>query len=255
MSVKATTTVSTSLFSTCLARCSLVSTEALAPWCVPTSGAGDEALEQLARPGQVGGELLGMALHRNDKAVIRLHALDRAVLALRRLVQAGGETADGLVVEAVDPDLVLAGGVAQLGRRVDLDGVGEVAPPMVTDVVILEVLDERSAERDVDHLLAAADAQHRQLLVAGLAEQPELGLVEVTVDGAYLLVFLLAVEGRVDIPAARQQEPIHLGQLGRAGRELDGLRARRLDRLQVWDVVLLASPGADGDRDPGPFGH
>jgi len=44
------------------------------------------------------------------------------------------------VVEAVDPDLVLAGGLAELRLRVDLDGVRQVAAAVPLDVVVFEVL-------------------------------------------------------------------------------------------------------------------
>src|SRR2546430_7932153 len=91
------------------------------------SSAGHEALEEPLGPGQVGRQLLRMTLHRNDKPVVRLHAFDRTVLTLGGLMQARGEAADRLVVQAVDADLVLACGLAKLGRRVDLDGVRQVA--------------------------------------------------------------------------------------------------------------------------------
>src|SRR5437588_547887 len=113
MSVNATTTVSISLLATWCARCSLVNTS-LAMCFVAAARPGHEALEQPARPGQVGSQLLRVALHRNDKPVVRLHALDGAVLALGGLVQARSQAADRLVVEAVDPDPVLARRVAQL---------------------------------------------------------------------------------------------------------------------------------------------
>src|SRR5690348_11661637 len=159
MSVNATTTVSISPAATWCARCSLVS-KGLAPCLFAPARPGDEALEKRPRPGQVRGQLLRVTLHRNDKPVVGLHAFDRPVLPLRRLVQARREAADRLVVEAVDADLVLAGGMAQLRAGIDdLDGVREVAAPEAADVVVLQVLDERAAQRDVDHLLAPADAE------------------------------------------------------------------------------------------------
>jgi hypothetical protein len=119
--------------------------------------------------------------------------------------------------------------------------------------VVVEVLDQRPAQGDVDDLLAAADAEDRQLPLARLLEEPQLGLVEVVVDGPDFLVLRLAVERRVDVPATGQQETVDVRQRGRAGRELDRLRARRLDRLPVRQVVRLAPEGADRDRDPWLF--
>jgi hypothetical protein len=116
--------------------------------------------------------------------------------------------------------------------------------------VVVEVLHQRPAQGDVDDLLASADAEDRQLPLARLLEEPQLGLVQVVVDGPDLLIPGLAVESRVDVPAAGQQQTVDVRQRRRAGRELDRLRARRLDRLPVRQVVRLAPEGADRDRDP-----
>src|ERR1700694_1761797 len=117
MSVKATTTVSISPLSTECARCSLVSTSRSFR-CVAALGAGDEPRKEVARPWQVGRQLLGVTLHRNDEAVVRLNGLDPPVLSSRPLVNARGELADRLVVQAVDPDLVLARRPTELRGRV-----------------------------------------------------------------------------------------------------------------------------------------
>src|ERR1051326_940903 len=200
MSVKATTTVSTSPRSTWLASASWVSGAFLVRGSVSMSrllarpGAGDETLEQAARPWQVGGQLLGMALDGDDQAVVRLHAFDRPVLAGGRLVQPCRQLLDGLVVEAVDPDLVLAGGLPELRARFDLDGVREVVPAVLTHVVVLQVLDQRAAHGHVDHLLPAADAQDGQLALPGLLEHPQLGLVQVAVDRTDLVVLGLPAQ-------------------------------------------------------------
>src|SRR5690348_4274522 len=257
MSVKATTTVSMSPLSTWWARCSLVSKSAArsAPGAASPAGARAKPFEQLARPGQVGGQLLGVALHGNDKPVVRLDAFHRSVVTPGRLVQARREAGDRLVVEAVHPDVVLACGVAELGAWIDLDRVREVAAAVVADVVVIEMLDQRAAQGDVDDLLTAADAEDRQLLLMRLLEEAQLGLVELAVDRPDLVVLGLAVEGRVDVPTARKQQAVDFGQDGGARREHDRLGSRRLHRLEVRHVVLVAPPGADGDTDPGPVRH
>jgi len=116
-------------------------------------------------------------------------------------------------------------------------------------IVVIQVLHERAAERNVDHLLAAADAQHRQVHVARLLEQSKLRLVQVAIDRPDLLVLLLSVKGGVDVPAAGEQQAVDVGQRRRAGRELDRLRARGLDRPKVRLVVRLAALRTDGDPD------
>src|ERR1700674_1001525 len=143
MSVKATTTVSISPLSTECARCSFVSTSRSFRFAAAL-GACDEPREEVARPGQVCSQLLGVALHRNDEAVVRLNGLDRPVLSSRRLMKARRELANRLVVQAVDSDLVLARGLPQLRGRVHLDGVGEVVAAETPHVVVLEVLDRKS---------------------------------------------------------------------------------------------------------------
>src|SRR6266849_1181604 len=88
---------------------------------LPALTSRDEALEQRTRPWQVGGELLGMALHSNDKAVVRLDAFHGPVLAVGGLLQPLGQVLDRLMMQAVDADLVLAGRPTQLGRWIDVD--------------------------------------------------------------------------------------------------------------------------------------
>src|SRR5712692_8787311 len=154
MSVNATTTVSISPAETFLASWSLVSNSARALSLLATASPGDKTLEELARPWQVGRQLLGMALHGDDQTVVGLDRFHGAVVASRRLLQARRQRSNRLVVKAVDPDLVLACRLSQLGRGVDLDAVGEVAAPEGPHIMVLQVLHERAAHGHVDHLLA-----------------------------------------------------------------------------------------------------
>src|SRR5437763_16343123 len=117
-------------------------------------------------------------------------------------------------------------------------------------VVVVEVLDERAAERDVDHLLAAADAEHGQPFASGLLEQAQLRVVELPVDLAEPPVRLLAVEGRVDVPPARQQQPVHVGQLARADPHVDSDRTRGLYLLAGRAVVAAPTAAARGAAAP-----
>src|SRR2546423_2036468 len=254
MSVKATTTVSTSPRSTSEASASWVSGAFRVRGSVSmpsllAASANDEPLEKVARPGQVGGQLFGVALDRHDQAVVRLDALDRSVLTGRRLVQARSQLLDSLVVEAVDPDLVLARGLAELRRRLDLDRVSQVVAPVLADVVRFEVLHEGAAHRDVDHLLPAADAQHRQLALPSLLEHEQLGLVQLAVDGADLLVLLLPVQQRIDVPAAGKKQAVDLLRQARgAWQQLDRPRAGGLHGPTVGRVVVRPLARARRDR-------
>src|SRR5437588_4272230 len=215
------------------------------------ASANDEPLEKVARPGQVGGQLFRVALDRHDQAVVRLGALDRSVLTGRRLVQARSQLPDSLVVEAVDPDLVLARGPAQLRRRLDLDRVSQVVAAMVADVMCFEVLHQRAAHGDIDDLLPAADAQHRQLALPSLLEHEQLGLVQLGVDGADLLVLLLSIQQRIDVPAAGKKQAVDLLRTaGGAWQQLHRLRAGGLHGPAVGRVVLRPLARARRDRYP-----
>ncbi len=135
--------------------------------------------------------------------------------------------------------------------------MGEVVSAELSDLVPIEVLLKRSAHRNVDHLLAAADAHHGQVLVAGLREEAELGVVELAVDRPDLGVRLLSVEGGVHVPTTRQQKAIDVGERRGPRRQVDRLRAHRLDRPLVRHVVLGAATRTGGDSDTGPLftGH
>src|SRR5258708_37489324 len=99
MSVKATMTVSILRALTSAASCSFVSKTSLRGFSAPAPSPRHEAFEQGARPWQVGGELLGMALHRNDKAVAGLDAFHRPILDVSGLLQPLGQVLDLLVMQ------------------------------------------------------------------------------------------------------------------------------------------------------------
>src|SRR5260370_7732030 len=143
MSVKGTMTVSISPFLTSAASCSWASKPSPCGLVIVAAGSRDEALEQMARPGQVGGELLWVTLHSNDKAVVGLDAFHGPVLAGGGLLEPLSQVLDRLVVQAVDPDLVLAGRPPQLRRRIHLDRVPDVASPPLTPPVPPHILHQR----------------------------------------------------------------------------------------------------------------
>ena len=95
----------------------------------------DESLEKFARPGEARGELLGMTLHSDDQSILGLNAFHGAVLPARGLVESWRQPSNRLMVKAVHANLVLAGRTAQLGERVHLDGVSQVATAVLAHVV------------------------------------------------------------------------------------------------------------------------
>src|SRR3984893_9486266 len=196
-----------------------------------------------------------MELDGEDEAVVRFQPLHGAVLSMRGLLQSGRKGSDCLVVEAVDADLVLARRSPQLGIGIDLDGVGEVAAPQRAHLVALEVLNQRAAHCDVDHLLAAADTEHGQLALAGLAEHRQLGFIKLGVGVSDLLVPLLPVKGRVDIPASWEQEPVDVWERLGPRDQAHGLGAGSRDRPAVGREILEAPPRVDRDPYSRLFGH
>ena len=130
--------------------------------------------------------------------------------------------------------------------------MGEVRPSDGAGIVVLQVLNQGSAERNVDQLLAAADAEDRKPFCSRLAKKVELGLVQLRVERTDLLLRLLAVERRVDVPAAGQQQPVDRFEAGTAGEQDDRLGAGDLDRPEVGLVVGRRPLRADGDADPRP---
>ena len=65
-----------------------------------------------------------------------------------------------------------------------------------------QLAEQRAAEKDVDHLNAAADAEHRLALFTETAEQIALTLVALFVHAGSLSADAPAVKPRMDIPAA-----------------------------------------------------
>ena len=115
----------------------------------------------------------------------------------------------------------------------------------------VQMLQQRSAHGHVDHLLAAADPHHRQAAVSSLREEPQLRVIELPVDRPNLGIGFFSIEGGIDVPPARQQEAVKLGQRPRAGRQLHRVGPHRLDRALIGEVVAVPTPGAGGDTDPG----
>src|SRR3989442_1692022 len=175
----------------------------------------------MTRPGHVRSELFGVTLHGDDQAIVRLHPFDRAVLAGGGLLEPVRQVLDRLMVQAVDPDLVLTGRPAQLGRRIYVDRVREVAAAQRAHLVTLEMLNQRASHGDVDDLLAATDAEHREPTLSRLVKKRQLGLIELRVGLSEILVPPLSVKGRIDVPAAWEEQPAELRKHEQDGNEGD----------------------------------
>ena len=211
----------------------------LAPLVAERKGEHREVLEQVRKSGFARVRVDGMVLPLDEE--IRLdkkkkHSIDAVV---DRLVAKSGirqrltdsiETAlrhgQGVVVVAAEgqPEKVL------LRRPVP------VAGPRVP----LDVLEDRPAREDVDRLEPAADPEHRQAPHLGRGPGLGLELVAVGLDVSRA-VDRLAVARRVDVGAAREEEPVHrregsgadAGVGGRVEDERRGAVARHAIRVEA----------------------
>ena len=121
------------------------------------------------------------------------------------------------------------------------DAVAAVAVAVGDEVFpVADVLVQRPAQGDVEDLDAAADAQRRQPPVDGRPDERDLEPVADRADVAGLRMGLLAVEHRVDVSPADQQQAVEttqarrcLGFVERDGRHDDRIGPRPLDRLEV----------------------
>ena len=145
--------------------------------------------------------------------------------------------------------------------RLDRDVVlGELAGQLLVLLVadhLGQVLDEVAAERDVQHLRAAADREHRHVARERGLQQRELGAVALLDDPVRRLVALLAVGGRIEVGAAGEDDPVErverlLDPVVR-GRHEQRAPAGALDGPHVVgrDERRLLLPGAERARASG----
>jgi hypothetical protein len=178
-----------------------------------TVPASEECVEQHLLLGIAGSGVLGMPLHgHGPRGGLDLHRLGHPVVGLCDETKPATETADRLVVHAVTGRRALG---AQRGRQtaVAVDGDRVLHEPVV---VRADVLHQVAAERDVEHLHAAADRQHRLVGLERQADDVELDLVVLGHDAVQLLsARLLPVPARVDVAAAVHDDRVDaVDQLG-----------------------------------------
>ena len=107
--------------------------------------------------------------------------------------------------------------------RVLREDTERLAVTLVPDL-LRQVLDQVAAAQDVQQLEAAADRERRKVALERCLEQPELAGVAVGLRRIGRRVAVGAVVRRVDVDAAREDEPVE-----NVERLLDGVLARRHD--------------------------
>ncbi len=229
------------------------------------------ALRRVARLHRLGVPLDG---EHPQVPIEQLERLDDAVGRAGGDGQAVADRGDALVVDRVDVDLVRPVDRGQPRARLQQHGMGRAGGRHVLEVVIGEpggrqVLHERPAERDVEHLRAAADPQQRGAVLERGEDDLALGGVAVGLDVVREAGLRRAVGRGLDVAAAREHDPVEPGeQVGREAarerRHVHGDAARRVDRLVVdargvADLERLARDRdrgrARGDADQRPVAH
>ncbi len=142
----------------------------------------------------------------------QLGSFDDAVRGARARDKAGAELVDGLVVMGRHGKLGLAeyGGQQRTGGHSHVvaavaGGLGRVA--FVADHAG-QVLVQGAAQRHVDHLQSATDAQQRQPAGQRATAQVQFGSVAVQADGPALWFSRRSVQGWVEVAATRQHHAV-----------------------------------------------
>lgn len=193
-----------------------------------------------------------MPLDRNDKALLgRLEPFEHVVV--RRIncgFEDGGETFDGLMVQRIHTD-PLPRPFGNSGARYRPNVVHELGFGFASRVAFgrktelrRQILIERAAESDVEDLRAAANGENRKVLFPGLANEVEFELVALRLNGAALGKGRLAVEPRVDVGTAREQQPVELIE---ELVEHDLFGKRQSERHAARSADALFVPGARSD--------
>lgn len=162
------------------------------------------------------------------------------------------DAVDGLLVVGVGDDVGLADGTSDLGVEGNGDGVGGAIAfgLAVLDGVgagqVGEELMEAAAAVDVDELAAEADAESGEASVFDVGEQGEFEGLAAGVDGDGVGMPRLAVDGRVEVIAADEEDAVEevedLGDEGEVGAVGDGQReaAGLFDGDDIGGLQLVA---------------
>ena len=154
-----------------------------------------------------------------------LERLGCAVIGIGGHLQAAADAVEGLMVARLHLRPV-AYDRRQLrpGRHRDVV-LGEHSRNLLVDVrpdPVRHVLLDAAAERDVQHLRPAADGEHRQVALERSLHQRQLEVVALADHPRRLGVRLLAVQLRIEIRAARENQAVE-----------------GVERLREPEVVLL----------------
>ena len=135
---------------------------------------------------------------------------DDAVPALLNTAETGAELAQSLMMIAVGHD---ASAIYIVEKCAGQDLCLMVFSGVVRVIAVAgaerlgQILNERAAKADVDHLAALADAEHWLAGISKPVEESELNLIQSAVDAAAPLVLLMK-EGGIDVRSAGQNQRV-----------------------------------------------
>ena len=215
-------------------------------------------------------QILRVPLHTDDEAptVLHLGALDDPVRGPRDGREPAAERLQRLVVEAVHVHVQRPEDSGEARALLHLHVVHRLVPPRLLERLLAvverrreiarDVLEEAPAERDVQHLKAAADREERHAAFERPVGQLDLERVTRRRDLGRRRVARLAEARGVHVTAAREEHAVDPREQRRARRRAELRRqhhrhtARLLDRIEVRRVdvrALRVLVHGDGGRD------
>lgn len=233
----------------------------------------DEGPEQQGEIIALADEAFGMPLHADDEAPIAsFHGFDHAVFGPCRDYEPGAEGRHRLMVEAVHRENgAPPEDLEKVAVALDGDVVGMAVACTARIVIDVArdlgryVLDQRSTQRDVQHLHPPADREHRHVALDGGPAQRDLEQIPVAEDLGFVhrRMARLTEDPRVDVAPAGENEAVDVrqdlvGVPGLAGSEAEREAARGFHRSGVvvakGESTLGSGVVCECDADPGP-GH
>lgn len=203
----------------------------------------------------VRGQVLGVPLDADDEvAAWQLNRLDDPVGRVRDGDQTGGEAASGLMVEAIRLGREPVGTTHQVcDERVacDFDLVGALVSRRLLIVVegafdlIGNVLPERSAERDIQDLHAAADGEERKVAGDGGLGERQLERVALGLRRHFGVKDLLAVVRRIDVFATGEKDAVDVRKGCRNARRVSNGREQHRESAGPPDCLDVCIAGRD----------
>jgi hypothetical protein len=202
----------------------------------------DQLVEHAPRVALRRGQLR-VPLHAEHERMRRqLDRLDDAVGAARGDLEPAAWAVDRLVMDRLHHHHGHAVGRPHTARGVDRHVVRhglKLGRPMQHRLAnhVGQVCDQRTTERDVEHLHAPADGEHRKPFAGdGRPHEAQLEAVALPTDGVVLPMVVPAIVAGVDVAATGKDQPVdaveHAVDVGERGEE-DRHAPRRGDRLDV----------------------